>query len=210
MPSCGTQSGASASKTATGDTDIPNDDESLSSPSTETTQASQALEKADHAKLFMKRSPGPSDMFTAISSTTRTLVFPEYQAGQDLPLLTWSPLSPYHKSADDAFLEALNRCPGEDIKPDDLKTFTMVAAPSGGANSTWWECVKQKYGSITIVIDEGIKQEVSREEVGVQLQQPYARRYLSEWAYSNVTPIGYIVGPYENSTCEFKCWVVEA
>lgn len=114
-------------------------------------------------------------MFTATSDTQHTIVFPELQDGQDLPLLRWSP---GHETGPEGFLHELNRL-GHEINPNDLKTYTLIAAPSNpiGNPTFWQDHVQQKYGSIKIVFDEGIKQEVSREEVGeVRIHTPITTR----------------------------------
>jgi hypothetical protein len=138
-------------------------------------------------------------MFTAMSDETRTVVFPEPQIDPDLPVLWWNPFS----KTTGAFLLALNRCLKNEITEDDFKTYTMVAAPSDPAY--WKEHLQEKYGSIQVVFDARIKERVTMEEAGKQSLEPYSQ---SLWDPS-ARAVGYVIGPSEGSTWEFKWWVVE-
>lgn len=215
MASLGTQSGARPSQTAPDGTNTVHDPGSQSSPSAGTSQASHALEKAQQAKLLItrrRRLPADeladpldqsfdktSDMFTAMSDETRSVVFPKSQIDPDLPVLWWDPFS----KTPNAFLLALSQCLKKEITEDDFKTYTMIVAPSTPTH--WKEYPQEKYGSIQVVFDERLKERVTMEQAGKQSLEPYSQ---SLWDPS-ARAVGYVIEPSEGSTWEFKCWVVE-
>jgi hypothetical protein len=175
----------------------------------ESTKDSQASTRAQQARLFVtrpKRLPTDdwyeksSDMYTATSSETRgTVVFTELQGDEYLLEVRWDPF----QSGDKGFLEAFNRCLKAEHTDDDLRRYTMIAAPSG--LTLWKKDVQTKYGSINIVFDEGIRQALTVAEVEAKYKPPYDLNVGN----TDARAVGYVLEPFGQSEWRFVCWVLE-
>jgi hypothetical protein len=197
-------------------TDPSEDAGSDAPPSTDSRKDSQASTKAQRARLFItikprwttddvfgKSSDTPSDLYTAISSETLgTIVIPELQGNEHLPVFWWDPF----RSEDGDFLVAWNRFLKVEHTDDDLRKYTMIVAvskPIGRCDKEW---VQEKYRSFgDIVFDEGMQQAVTAAGLNAECKPPYDRSFRHPEGRAR----GYVIEETEQSERPFVCWVME-